>query len=118
MFENKRVMLPLFECQSREVDPLMNARVNYIRVLILSLSGLAPAQLQMDLFVDILCVRNKQRVANCNQSEESMSRLTASAMFLQVHDNYFRGYSKTRVICDCAGEPTHAITTLLSNSLL
>ena len=28
------------------------------------------------------------------------------------------GYSKNRLICDCAGEPTHAITTLLSNSLL
>ena len=28
------------------------------------------------------------------------------------------GYSKNRLICDCAGESTHAITTLLSNSLL
>ena len=28
------------------------------------------------------------------------------------------GYSKNRIICDCAGEPTHAITTLLSNSIL
>ena len=28
------------------------------------------------------------------------------------------GHSKNRLICDCAGEATHAITTLLSNSLL
>ena len=28
------------------------------------------------------------------------------------------GYSKNRLICDCAGEPTDLITTLLSNSLL
>ena len=28
------------------------------------------------------------------------------------------GYSKNRLICDCAGEPTHAITTLLPNSIL
>ena len=28
------------------------------------------------------------------------------------------GYSKNRLICDCAGDPTHAITTLLSYSLL
>ena len=28
-----------------------------------------------------------------------------------------KGYSKNRLICDCAGEPIHVITTLLSNSL-
>ena len=47
----------------------------------LSLCGLAPAQSQMDLFLDTLCARNKQRADNFNQSEEAMSRLTASAMF-------------------------------------
>ena len=32
----------------------------------LSLCGLAPAQSQMDLFLDTLCARNKQRAANFN----------------------------------------------------
>ena len=32
----------------------------------LSLCGLAPAQSQMDLFLDTLCLRNKQRAANFN----------------------------------------------------
>ena len=57
-----------------------------------------------------------------------MSRVTASAMCFQRPDNCFlrdmttdcrgKGYSKNRFICDCAGEPTHAITTVSSNSLL
>ena len=57
-----------------------------------------------------------------------MSRVTASAMCFQRPENCFlrdmitdcrgKGYSKNRFICDCAGEPTHAITTLSSNSLL
>ena len=46
----------------------------------LSLCGLAPAQSQMDLFLDKLCTRNKQRSVNFNQSEEAKSRVTASAM--------------------------------------
>ena len=37
----------------------------------------------MDLFLDTLCARNKQRAANFNQSGEAMSRVTASAMFFQ-----------------------------------
>ena len=39
----------------------------------LSLCGLAPAQSQKDLFLGTLCVRNKQRATNFNQSEEAMS---------------------------------------------
>ena len=53
----------------------------------LSLCGLAPAQSQMGLSLDTLCARNKQRAAKFNQSEEAMSRVTASAMFFQGHDN-------------------------------
>ena len=37
------------------------------------------------------------------------------AMTTDIRGN---GYSKNSLICDCAGKPTHAITTLLSNSLL
>ena len=47
----------------------------------LSLCGLATAQSEMDLFLEKLCARNKQRAANFNQSEEAMSRVTASVMF-------------------------------------
>ena len=47
----------------------------------LSLCGLAPAQSQMDLFLDT------QRAANFNQSEEAMSRVTASVLFFQGHNN-------------------------------
>ena len=47
----------------------------------LSLCGLAPTQSQMHLFLDTLCARNKQRSAYFNQSEEAMSRVTASVMF-------------------------------------
>ena len=47
----------------------------------LMLCGLAPAQSQMDLFLDTLCARNKQRAVNSNQSEEAISYMTASAMF-------------------------------------
>ena len=77
----------------------------------------------MDLFLDILCARNKQRVANFNHTEEAMSRVPASAMFFFFGDmtTDFRGngYSKNRLIAgDCVGEPTHAITTTLSNSLV
>ena len=57
------------------------------KIVDLSLGGLAPAQSQMDLFLDTLCAGNKQRAANFNQSEEAMSRVTASAMFFQGHDN-------------------------------
>ena len=42
----------------------------------LSLCSLPPAQSQMDLFLDTLCARNKQRAPNFNQSEEAMSRVT------------------------------------------
>ena len=54
----------------------------------LSLSGLAPAQSQEELFFDTLCARNKQWAANFNKSEEAISRVTASAMFFQGHDNW------------------------------
>ena len=85
----------------------------------LSLGGLAPAQSPMDLFLDTPCARNKQRADNFNQSGEAMSRVTASAMFFQGHDFRGNGCSKNKqLICDCAGQPTHAITTLLSNSHL
>ena len=86
----------------------------------LSLCGLAPAQSQIDLFLDRLCARNKQRAANFNQSEEAMSRVNASDMFFMDATTDFRGngYSKNRLICDCVGEPTHVTTTPLSNSLL
>ena len=40
----------------------------------------------MDLFLDTLCARNKQRAANFNQPEEAMSRVTASVMFFQGHE--------------------------------
>ena len=53
----------------------------------LSLWGLAPAQSQMDLFLITLCARNKQRATNFNQSEETMSRATASAMFFLGRGN-------------------------------
>ena len=53
----------------------------------LSLCGLAPARSQMDLFLDTLCARNKQMVANFNQSEEATSHVTASAMLFHGHDN-------------------------------
>ena len=46
----------------------------------LSFCGLAPAQSQMDLFLDTLCARKKQGAANFNQSKEAMSRVTASAL--------------------------------------
>ena len=49
----------------------------------LSLCGLAPAQSQMHLLLDTLCVPNKQRATNFNQSEEAMSHMTASATFLR-----------------------------------
>ena len=51
----------------------------------LSLCGLAPAQPQMDLFLDTLCAQK----ANFNQSEEAMLRVTACVMFVffQGHDN-------------------------------
>ena len=77
------------------------------------LCGLAPAQIQMDLFFDTLCARNKQRAANFNQSEEAMTRVTASARDI-ITDFRGNGYSKKRLLW----EPTHAITTLLSNSPL
>ena len=91
------------------------------KIVDLSLCGLAPAQSQMDLSLDILRARNKQRAANFNQSEEGMSRVIASAIFFfrdMTTDFRENGYSKNRLICDCAGEPTHAIIALLSNSLL
>ena len=50
-----------------------------------------------------------------------MSRLTASAMFFvrdMTTDFRGNGYSKNRLIYDCAGEATHVVTTLLSNALL
>ena len=47
----------------------------------LSFCGLAPALLQMDLFLGTLCARNKQRDTNFTQSEDAMSRVTDSAMF-------------------------------------
>ena len=53
----------------------------------LSLCGLPPEQSQMDLFLDTLCARNKQRASCFNQSEEAMSRVTSSAMFFQKHEN-------------------------------
>ena len=53
----------------------------------LSLCGLAPAQSQMDLFLDTLYARNKQRAANFKELEEAMSRVTASVIFFQGHDN-------------------------------
>ena len=76
----------------------------------LSLWGLAP---------DTHNARNKQRATNFNQSEEAMSCVTSPVMFLQGHDSWFceNGYSKNTLIWDCVGEHTHAITTLLSNSL-
>ena len=76
----------------------------------LSLCDLVPAHSQMDLFLDTLCARNEQRAANLNQSEEAMSRVTT--------DFRGNGYSKNTLICDCTGELTHAMTTILSNSFL
>ena len=66
-----------------------------------SLCGLAPTQSQMDLFLDTLCARNKQRAANFNQSEEAMSRVTASAVFFSGasqlrHRLHERGFASTR----------------------
>ena len=50
-----------------------------------------------------------------------MTRATAYAtfFFMDMTTDFARnGYSKNRLICHSAGEPTHAITALLSNSLL
>ena len=60
----------------------------------------------MDLFLDTLYARKQTKGCHFNQSGEAKSRVTASAMFFQ--GTYFRvnGYSKNRLICDCAGEPT------------
>ena len=52
-----------------------------------------------------------------NQAGEAMSRVTDSAMFFSrdmTIDFRGNGYSKNRLICDCDGEPTHAITALLA----
>ena len=60
----------------------------------------------MNIFLDTLYARNKQRAANFNQSEEAMSRVSASAMFFfrdMTTDFRGNGYSKNRLICDCAG---------------
>ena len=67
---------------------------------------LFPAQSQLDLFLDTLNARKQTKGRHFNQSGEAMSRVKGG-----------NGYSKNTLICDCAGEPTHAITTLLSNSL-
>ena len=85
----------------------------------LSLCGLAPAQSQMDSFLYKLFVRNKQRAVNFNQSEEAMLRVRVSAIFFRDMTTDFRRnrYSKNRLICECAGELTHAIAELSSNSL-
>ena len=53
----------------------------------LSLCSLTPAQSQIHLFLDTICVRYKQRATNFNQSEESMSRVTAFGLFFQGHDD-------------------------------
>ena len=73
----------------------------------------------MESFLDTLCVRNKQRGVNFNQSEEAMSGVTASVILFRDMTTDFREnrYSKNSLICDCVGESTHAITTLLSISL-
>ena len=55
-----------------------------------------------------------------------MSRVNAFSFFFfffrdMTTDFRGNGYSKNRLICDCDGEPTHAITALLAilaNSLL
>ena len=63
----------------------------------LSLFGFAPAQSQIDLFLDTLCARNKQWTINFNQSEEAMSRVTALPCFFRdmATDSRGNGYSKT-----------------------
>ena len=86
----------------------------------LSLCGLAPAQSQMDLFLDTLCARNKEPPILTNQKKPCHARLLLSCFFFRDMTTDFRGngYSKNRLICDCSGEATHAIKTLLSNPLL
>ena len=77
------------------------------------------AQSQIDLFLDTLYARKQTKSRHFNQSGEAMSGVTGSGIFFRDTTTYFRGneYFKNRVICDCAGELSHAITTLLSNSL-
>ena len=50
----------------------------------------SPGQLQMYLFLDTLYARKRTKGRHFNQPGEAMSRVTASAMFFQGHDN-FRG---------------------------
>ena len=59
----------------------------------------------MDLFSDTLYARKETKGRHFNQVGEAMSRVTASVMFFLGRE-------------DCASEPSHAIRTLLSNSLL
>ena len=73
----------------------------------------------MDLFLDTRCARNQQRAANFNHSKEAISRVTAFAVFFQDMTLIFAGTGILKIdLFDCAGEPIHAIITLLSNSLL
>ena len=51
-------------------------------MLIYHFAALPQHSPQVDLFLDTLCARNKQRAANLNQSEETMSRMTASDVYL------------------------------------
>ena len=76
-------------------------------------SGLAPSTVTNGFILDTLCVRNRQRTANFNQSEGAMSLATASAIFFRNMKTDFRGngYSKNRLIRGSDGEPYHAITT-------
>ena len=55
-----------------------------------------------------------------NQNKPCHARSLLPCFFSDMMTTDFRsnGYSTNRLICDCAGEPTHAITTLLSNSFV
>ena len=93
----------------------------------LSLCGLAPAQSQMDFYIYIYSLWAGGRAKQIkgppiltNQKKPCHAWLLLSCYFSGTWQFIVAGtgFLKIDSICDCAGEPTHAITTILSNLLL
>ena len=76
----------------------------------LSLWGFAPAQSQIHFARET----NKGSPRRSHVTRDCYCHVVFRDM---TTDFCWNWYSKNRLICDCAGQPTHAITTLLSNSL-
>ena len=72
MFSNRTI---LFTCQVNSWIYELDKSVS------LSICGLAPAQSQMDLFLDTLYERKQTKGRHFNQSGEAMSRVTTFVMF-------------------------------------